>query len=105
MMDKEFDNIQEIKEYVDSRETQSTGAYNVWKADVTYVCKGLQSLFFNNIEVLYQYSGNPKIIINSFNPPYYSDFDPRYQTFKYEGNNLEINGVDINGNKYKVTIK
>lgn len=105
MTDKEIKNIQEIKEYVDSRETQSTGAYNVWKADVTYESYGLQTQNLRNVEILYQYSDIPQIIINSFNPPYYSVFDPRYQSFKYDGTNLDITGVDNKGNKYKVTIK
>ena len=50
------------------------------------------------------HSGDPKIIINAFDPPYYSAFDPMYQTFKCNGNNLVITGFCKNGNKYKVTI-
>lgn len=69
-------NISEIFKYIDNKNFQSTGAYRKWKANVCYESNILNKLTLSDVEILYQYSGDPKIIISSIKPPYYSDFNP-----------------------------
>lgn len=97
-------NISEILKYIDNKNFQSTGAYRKWKANVCYESNILNNLTLSDVEILYQYSDIPQIIINSFNPPYYSVFDPKYQTFKCVENCLVITGNGKNGT-YKVVIR
>lgn len=103
-MNDEMDNIIQIKEYIDSRQHQSTGAYNVWQAEVIYESKLYGSKVYNNADVLYQYSGDAQIIINAIMPPYYSNFNPKFQSFEFVNNCLVIKGTGSNGDEYKVTI-
>lgn len=96
-------NINEILTYINNKGTQDNGVCRSWNADVVYE-SSFEKFTLDDVEILYQYSGDPIIKIPSINLPYYSDFNPKYQTFKCVGNSLEINGNGKNGT-YKVVIR
>lgn len=94
MTDKEIQNISEIRSYLDKKEVVNTGAYSIWNAKVTYESSTLQTIVLSNAEVRYQYSFYPAIIIDQLRPPYYSNFQPKFQDFKYANGTLTILGIN-----------
>lgn len=104
MNDKETNNLIEISDYLSNKDSYHTGAYTIFKADVTYEARPLKTLYLQQTEVQYQYVDQPAIFIRSLNPPYFDEFRTIYQNFLHREGKLIITGIDKNGISYKVTI-
>lgn len=108
-MSKEIDNIQEIQSYVETKANvkHRSNPYSVFNADVLYEDPQYGNLFLENIQVRWQHSFNNDISITELPPPYYGDFNCRFQDFKHENGALVITGShqDDPSIQYKVTLK
>lgn len=105
MTDKEINNIGQIKDFFEGIEKYHTGAYTVFNAHVTFESQKLPYLDLPDVEVNYQYVGQPAIYIHCLNDPYYEEFRTDYQSFMFEDDKLLITGISGDGYRYKVTIE
>lgn len=76
-------------------------------ADVIYEDDVLDTITLNNTPVIWQHSYNNGLTIENLQPPYYGDFNFRFQNFQFVKCCLVITGVhhDDPNKKYKVTLK
>lgn len=76
-------------------------------ADVIYEDDVFASTTIYNTPVIWQHSYNNSLTIEDLQPPYYGDFNFRFQDFKFENGSLVITGVhhDDASKKYKVTLR
>lgn len=84
-MDKETANIQEIQSYVETKPNVKhlSKPYSVFNANVLYEDPKYGDCFLENVQVMWQHSFNNDISITKLNPPYYGDFNCRFQDFKF----------------------
>lgn len=108
IMDKETNNLMAFASFKDLKEmTHLSRARSDFYADVIYEDDELESIILKNTQVIWQHSYNNDLTIPALQPPYYSDFNFRFQNFKYEDGCLVITGAhqDDLSKKYKVTLK
>lgn len=108
-MSKEIDNILEIQSYIETKANvdHRSKPYSVFYADVIYEDPKYGDLLLNNAEVWWQHSVLNKITIPELLPPYYGDFNCRFQDFKYANGSLVITGThnDDPSVRYRVTLR
>lgn len=107
-MDKETANIQEIQSYVETKSNVKhlSKPYSVFNADVLYEDHKHGNIFLKNVQVMWQHGFINDIAIAELQPPYYGDFNCRFQNFKYINGNLVITGLhhDDPNIQYRVTL-
>lgn len=108
-MDKETANIQEIQKYIGTKANVNhlSNPYSVFSSDVVYEDPIYGDLFLENVQVRWQHSFINGITILELCPPYYGDFNCRFQDFKFVNNSLVITGThyDDPSIKYRVTLR
>lgn len=107
-MDKETINLMAFASYRElKRMKHLSRARSDFHADVIYEDDVLDAITLNNTPVIYQHSYNNVLTIPALEPPYYSDFNFRFQNFQLVNGCLVITGVhhDDPNKKYKVTLK
>lgn len=107
-MDKETNNLMAFASYKELKQMKHLSrARSDFHADVIYEDDVLDTITFNNTPVIYQHSYNNDLTIPVLEPPYYSDFNFRFQNFQFVNGCLVITGAhhDNPSKKYKVTIK
>lgn len=106
-MSKEIDNIQEIQSYIETKANVNhiSKSYSVFFADVIYEDPIYGGLPLNNTEVRWQHSFVNDITIPELLPPYYGNFNCRFQDFKHVNGGLVITGThnDDPSVRYRVT--
>ena len=107
-MDKETNNLMAFASYKERKQMKHLSrARSDFHADVIYEDDVLDAITLNNTPVIYQHSYNNVLTIPALEPPYYSDFNFRFQNFQLVNGCLVITGVhhDDPNKKYKVTLK
>ena len=108
-MSKEIDNIQEIQSYIETKANvdHRSKPYSVFYADVIYEDPIYGNLFLENVQVRWQHGFINDISITELLPPYYGDFNCRFQDFKHVNGVLVITGAhnDDPRVRYRVTLR
>ena len=106
-MDKETNNILELKAYMETNSTleHRSGAVDLFYADVEYKDSTLGDYTLQNVEIRFEHGYNNTLKIDSFRPPYYGDFWLTKQDFLFKDGKLFISGCRHDtGQKYCVII-
>lgn len=106
-MDKETNNILELKAYMETNPTleHRSGAVDFFYADVEYKDSTLGDYTLQNVEIRFEHGYNNTLKIDSFRPPYYGDFWLTKQDFLFKDGKLFISGCRHDtGQKYCVII-
>lgn len=107
-MDKETANIQEIQSYVGTKSSVKhlSKPYSVFNADVIYEDPKYGDIFLENVQVMWQHGFTNDISIAELRPPYYGDFNCRFQDFKCINGRLVITGShhDDPNIRYRLTL-
>lgn len=102
-------NIQEIQKYVETKANVNhmSKAHSLFRADVIYEDPVYGDIILKNTEVRWQHGFVNDITIPELRPPYYGDFNCKFQDFKYINGNLVITGLqhDEPRIQYKVTLR
>ena len=107
-MDKETNNILELKAYMATNPTLNhiSGAVDLFYADVEYKDSTLGEYTLQNVEIRFEHGYNNTLKIDALRPPYYGEFWLTKQDFRFMKGNLNISGLrHDNGKKYCVVIK
>lgn len=107
-MDKETNNIMELKAYMENNPTleHRSGAVDCFSADVEYQDSTLGNKIIQNTEVRFEHGYNNTLKIDALRPPYYGEFWLTKQEFKYKNGVLYISGYRHNdGKKYCVIVR
>ena len=107
-MDKETNNIMELKSYMETNQTLEyrSGAADYFYADVEYKDSTLGDLSIQNVEIRYDHGYNNTLKIDALRPPYYGEFWLTKQDFQYKDGMLYILGFrHDNGKKYCVIVR
>lgn len=108
-MEKETSNVLEIHKYIETKANINhvSKAYSVFRADVIYEDPICGDIFLKDIEVRWQHGFINDISIPELTPPYYGDFNCRFQDFKYSNDSLVITGAhnDDPSVRYRVTLR
>lgn len=107
-MDKETNNLMAFGSYKDQKPLNHLSrASSDFYADVVYEDDVLESITLVNTLVRWQHSYENFVMIPDLQPPYYSDFNFRFQNFECEGDCLVISGNhhDDPSKCYKVILR